>query len=175
LTKAAETIIAEDSGASLHQCIVELEAKKNTLQRDVDNGIEGYDLLLEGNKSLLAERDDFCYCCEDLQVELAVVRSDAKKKIADLEVKVESVEARSVDVVAAGERCLKDFEDELIHSLAELHTLYVCNAQVIGGLCSLMPEGEPSVADYLQWLLTEISGLPNMFGGVNENFATTVV
>jgi hypothetical protein len=52
-TRVAETIIAEDSGASLHQCIAELEAEKEMLQRAVDNGIEDYDLLLEGNKSLL--------------------------------------------------------------------------------------------------------------------------
>jgi hypothetical protein len=29
--------------------------------------------------------------------------------------------------------------------------------------------------DYLRWLSTEISGLPYMFGGVIENFATTAV
>jgi hypothetical protein len=61
LTKAAKTIITEDSGASLRQRIVELEAEKNTLQRVVDNGIEDYDMLLEGNKSVLVERDDFHY------------------------------------------------------------------------------------------------------------------
>jgi hypothetical protein len=46
---------------------------------------------------------------------------------------------------------------------------------LLGGLCSPMPEGEPSVADYLRWLSTEISSLPDMFGGVNENFATAAV
>jgi hypothetical protein len=66
LTKAAETIIAEDSGASLCQHIAELEVENNTLQCAVENGNKDYDLLLEGNKSLLAERDDFCYHCEDL-------------------------------------------------------------------------------------------------------------
>jgi hypothetical protein len=45
----------------------------------VDNGIEYYDLLLEGNKSLLAKRDDFHFCWEDIQAELAEVRSEAKK------------------------------------------------------------------------------------------------
>jgi hypothetical protein len=62
------------------------------------------------------------------------VRSSAKKQIVDLEVKVEFAEAHSADVAAAGEKCLKDFKDEFIHDLAELHTLYVCNAQAIGGL-----------------------------------------
>jgi hypothetical protein len=38
-----------------------------------------------------------------------------------------------------------------------------------------MPEGEPSALDYLRWLSTEISGLPGMFGGVNENFVTAAV
>jgi hypothetical protein len=59
--------------------------------------------------------------------------------------------------------------------LAELRALYVRNTQTIGGLCSPMPEGEPSAADYLRWLSTEISGLPDMFGGINENFITAVV
>jgi hypothetical protein len=36
-----------------------------------------------------------------------------------------------------------------------------------------MPEGEPSTTNYLRWLSTEISGLLDMFGSVNENFATT--
>jgi hypothetical protein len=117
---------------------------------------------------------DFRYRCEDLQVELAKVHSDAKQ-IADLKVKVESAEAHGVDVAAASERHLKGFEFELICDLAELHTLYVRNAKVIGGLCSLMPKGEPSTADYLRWLSTDISSLPDMFGGVNENFATAAV
>jgi hypothetical protein len=175
LTKDAETIITEDSGASLRQRIAELEAQKNTLQHVVDNGIEDYDMMLEGNKSLLAECDDFRFCCEDLQVELVEVHSDAKKQIADLEAKVESAEAHSVDIAATDERRLKDFEDELIRDLVELLTLYVPNAQAIGGLCSPMHESEPLAVDYLQWLSIEISGLPDMFGGVNENFATTAV
>jgi hypothetical protein len=36
------------------------------LQCTVENGVEDYDLLLEGNKSHLAKRYDFCYHCEDL-------------------------------------------------------------------------------------------------------------
>jgi hypothetical protein len=51
----------------------------------------------------------------------------------------------------------------------------VHNAQAIGGLCSSITEGEPSSTDYLRWLSTEISGLPNMFGGVNEIFVTATV
>jgi hypothetical protein len=54
------------------------------LQRSVDAGIEDYNLLMEGNKSLLVERDEFHYRCEDLKVELARDHSDAKKNITSL-------------------------------------------------------------------------------------------
>jgi hypothetical protein len=81
LTKAAETIIADDSKVSLLKRIAKLEVEKETLQRAMDNGIEDYDLLLGGNKILLAECDDFRYRCEDLLAELAEVRSGAKKQI----------------------------------------------------------------------------------------------
>jgi hypothetical protein len=51
----------------------------------------------------------------------------------------------------------------------------VGNIQTIGGLCSQMPIEEPSIEDCLCWLSKEISGLPDMFSGVNENFATTAI
>jgi hypothetical protein len=133
------------------------------------------DLPLEGNKSLLAELNDFRYCCEDLKAKLAEVHSDAEKRTADLEMRVKATEAHSVNVAASSEKRFRDFEDELIQDLAELRALYEHNAQTIGGLCSPLPEGEPSATDYLRWLSLEISGLPNMFGGVNENFVTAAV
>jgi hypothetical protein len=77
-------------------------------------GSEGYSLLLEGNKSLLAERIDFRCRCEDLWVELVEVRCDAKKRIADLEAKVKFAEANSIDVPVADEKHLKGFDDEHI-------------------------------------------------------------
>jgi hypothetical protein len=102
LTKVAKTIIVEDNRASLRKHIAELKTENSqlrdtttestktisTLQRVVDNGIEDYCLLMEGNKSLLAEHNDFYYCCEDLK--LAMVCSDAKKRTADLEVRVKA-------------------------------------------------------------------------------------
>jgi hypothetical protein len=189
LTKAAKAIIAEDSGASLHQCVVELEAENSqlkataaesagmisTLQCAVDIGVKDYALLMEGYKSLLAQRDDFHHHCEGLEVEVAEVGFDAKKKVADLEGRVKCAKAHSVDIAATGQERLRDFEDGLIRDLVELHALYECNTQTIGGLCSPMLEGEPSTADYLHWLSTEISGLLDMFGGVNENFITAAV
>jgi hypothetical protein len=55
LTRAAITIIGEDSGASLRNCITELEMDKDTLQVVVNHGIEDYDLLLVSNKKLASE------------------------------------------------------------------------------------------------------------------------
>jgi hypothetical protein len=163
LTKVIETIITEDSGASLRKRIAELKAvnsqlkattaesaeTSSMLQHAVDNGIEDYSLLMEGNKSFLAERKDFDYHCEDLKVELVEVRSNAKKRIANLEARVKSIEAHSIDVAGAGEKRLRDFEGGLIRGLAELRAMYVRNTRTMGVLCSLMPEGEPSVANYL--------------------------
>jgi hypothetical protein len=31
-----------------------------------------------------------------------------------------------------------------------------------------MPEGEPLVTDYIHWLSTEVTGLPEVFAGANE-------
>jgi hypothetical protein len=53
--------------------------------------------------------------------------------------------------------------------------LYVRNVETIGDLCSQMPVGEPSAEDYLRWLSMEITGLPDMFSGVNEKFATATI
>jgi hypothetical protein len=160
LTKAVETIISKDSGAPLRKRIAELKAENSwlkattdesaemisMLQRAVDIGVEDYKLLMEGNKSLLGERNDFCYRCEDLKVELADARSNAEKGTADLEVKVRSTEAHIINVVATGEKWLRDLKGGLIRDLAKLSLLYVHNTQTIGGSCSPMPEGEPSVS-----------------------------
>jgi chromosome segregation ATPase len=120
LTKSAETIIAGYSGASLHKHIAELEVEKSMLHHAVDNGTEDYNLLMADNASLLAERNNFCNHCEDVEKELAGVHSDAKKRIADLEAKVKSTEAHCVDVATAGKRQLRDFEGRLVRCLEEL-------------------------------------------------------
>jgi hypothetical protein len=53
--------------------------------------------------------------------------------------------------------------------------MYASNVQTIRRLCSPMPMKEPSAKDYICWLSEEISGLPDMFSGVNENFTTAVI
>jgi hypothetical protein len=123
----------------------------------------------------MSKSDKLKYHCEDLLAELAEVCSDAKNRIAYLEANVWSAKAYSIDVSIKGEKRLRDFEDGLVQKLEELHRLYVGNVQTIGGLCSQMPTEEPSAKGYLCWLSEEVSGLPNMFSGVNRNFATTTI
>jgi hypothetical protein len=76
---------------------------------------------------------------------------------------------------AHNEKRLRDFEDGLVRKLEELHGLYVGNVQTIGGLCSQMPTEEPLAENYLCWLSEEVSSLPDMFSGVNENFAIATI
>jgi hypothetical protein len=59
--------------------------------------------------------------------------------------------------------------------LAELRVVYGHNVQSIGGLCLAMPEGEPSVVDYILWLTAEVTDLPEVFAGVSENFISATV
>jgi hypothetical protein len=53
--------------------------------------------------------------------------------------------------------------------------MYAERVQSIRGLCLMMPAEAPSVEDYLNWLSKEESGLPIVFSGVNENFATAAI
>jgi hypothetical protein len=87
-----------------------------------------------------------------LESELTKAHASATEDVAALEARVKSVEAHTMDVAAASEKHLSDFENELIKDLAELRTLYECNVQSIRGLCSLMPKGEPSITDCIRWL-----------------------
>jgi hypothetical protein len=130
---------------------------------------------MEGNKSLLAQRDALREHSEDLESELTKVRASATENVAALEARVRSAEAHAVDVPAAGEKRIGSFEKELHKDLMELRALYECNAQSIGGLCSPMLEIEPSVMDYIRWLSTEVTGLPEVFARVNGNFISVTV
>jgi uncharacterized protein YacL (UPF0231 family) len=116
LTKTVENIIIEDSGEPLRKCIAELEVENSqlkatgvesaktitTLQRSVDARVEDYNLWMEGNKSLLAEHNELRYHSDDLESDLAKVRSSAES-ITGLEAKIRSAEAHSVDLATAGE------------------------------------------------------------------------
>jgi hypothetical protein len=146
-----------------------------TLQRFVYPGIEDYNLLQVDNNSLLAKCDELCYRYEDLEYKLVKVCSSAAEDIAALESRIRSTEAHSVEVAAAGEKRLIEFEGELIKDLPGLRKLYEHNIQSIGGLCSLMPKSEPPVVDYIRWLSAEVIGLLEVFAGVNENFISATV
>jgi hypothetical protein len=127
LTRVAGTIIAEDSRVLFHRRVTELEKDKDAMQRAVDHGIEDYDLLVMGNKSLASERDELESHCEGLQAELAGARYDAKKRVVVLEAKVRSAEAHNITVVSIGEKRLREFEGGLVRKLEELHVLYAGN------------------------------------------------
>jgi hypothetical protein len=53
--------------------------------------------------------------------------------------------------------------------------MYAERVERIGSLCLMMPAEEPSVEDYLNWLSKEVSGLPDVFSGLNENIATSAI
>jgi chromosome segregation ATPase len=192
LTKVAEKIIAEENSYSLWKRMAEpeeensrLKATATGLQKSIDSsaedvtlmrwsleaGIEDYDLLLEGNNSLLTECTTLRDHAADLESELAEARANATKDIATLETRVQSAKAHVVDIAAAGEKRLVDFEAELINDLADLRVAYECNIQSIEGLCSPMPEGEPSIADYRCCLTAEVTYLSE----ANENFVSSTV
>jgi hypothetical protein len=63
----------------------------------------------------------------------------------------------------------------LVQQLERLCEMYADKVQSIRGLCSAMSVEEPLVEDYLNWLSEEVTGPPDMFSGMNENFATTAI
>jgi hypothetical protein len=128
-----------------------------------------------GSRKLSSEHDQLRIRCDNLQDELAQACSDAEKCISDLEAKVASTEARSAKIGAKGETDLKDFQVMLVQQLEQVHDMYVEKIQSIGCLCSAMSAEEPSFDDYLNWLSEEVTGLPDVFGGVNENFAIAAI
>jgi hypothetical protein len=107
--------------------------------------------------------------------ELARVRSSIVEDIAALESRIRFAEAHSMEVAAVGEKCLSNFDGELIEDLAGMCALYECNIQSMGGLCLPMPESEPSAVDYICWLSVEVTGLPKVFDGVNESFISAAI
>jgi hypothetical protein len=95
-----------------------------------------------------------------MEDELKKTCSDSTVSIAALKAKVKSAEAHNAEVAATGDKRLSDFEAELIRDLVGLRKLYIHNVQSIGGLCSPMPMGDPSVVNKIYWLSTEVGGLP---------------
>jgi hypothetical protein len=172
--KGVEKILDGDDGERLWKHVAELESKNCKLKSVVAEAAKVYDVLQLANVSLLDERNDTCYKCEDLEAEVKKVHSDSAMRIAALEAKVNSVKAHNKKVATASNNCLSDYETELTRDLVGLQKLYVCNVQSIGGLCSPMPEGDLSAMDYICWLSAEVASLPEMLASVNENFIFTV-
>jgi SMC interacting uncharacterized protein involved in chromosome segregation len=125
--KAVEKIVTEDDSERLRKHVAELESDNCKLKADIVYASEDYEVLQLGNASLLAERSDFRYQCEDLEDDLKKSRSDSAMSIAALEAKVKSAAPHSAEVAAASDKRLSDFDAELIRDLAGLRKLYIHN------------------------------------------------
>jgi hypothetical protein len=116
LAMVAESIIVEDSGASLHKCIVDLGRDKKALQLAVDHDPEDYEMVVASFRNLSSEHDQLKICCESLLAELAQARFDAEKRVSDLEAKVKFAEACGIEIAAEGEKNLGILEVCLFNS-----------------------------------------------------------
>jgi flagellar capping protein FliD len=119
LTKVAETIIAEDSGDLLWKLIAELEKDNDTLKHTVDLNAKDYNLVVVGNKKLAFEHNQLNLYSESLQAKMAQIRSDADKRITDLEAKTKFAETHVVEIAAEGDKILKDFKTGLVRKLRD--------------------------------------------------------
>jgi hypothetical protein len=127
------------------------------------------------NASLLSERNDAHWRCEDLENDLKKHKADSAARIVALESNVKFAKTHCAEVSTASDKRLIDLEAELTSDLMELQKLYIHNIRGIGGLCSPMPEGHPSATDYICWVFKEVADLPKVFAGVNENFVSATV
>jgi chromosome segregation ATPase len=114
LAKVAKNILAEDSSARLRERIAELEKERGALQLALDHSTEDYKIVVASIRKLSSECDQLKIHCDSLQAELAQARSDAEKHISNLEAKVLSAEARSIEIAAEGEKNLRDFQGVLV-------------------------------------------------------------
>jgi hypothetical protein len=82
LTKVAEKNIAEEDGEAL--CLASKRKTPDetiiTLRCSVASGLEDYYLMMEGNKSLLAERYSLHESSEDLESKLTKARASSVEK-----------------------------------------------------------------------------------------------
>jgi hypothetical protein len=80
----------------------------------VDHGAEDYEMVVAGSREVSSECDQLKIHCESLQAELVQARSDAEKRVSDLEVKVKFAEARGVEIASESEKNLGDFRSMLV-------------------------------------------------------------
>jgi predicted trehalose synthase len=113
--------------------------------RHGEAGIEDYELLKDGNSSLLVECNALQDRVADVESELAGAKTSAAKGIAVQEAKVVSVEARVMDDVATVEKHLVYFRKELTQDLKGLREAYERNIQSLDSICSPILDSEPSV------------------------------
>jgi hypothetical protein len=163
------------STAGLHESVDKSAKVVVSLRWMLNGALDDFELLKGGNNSLLVERDSLRDQVTDLDSELVTAKVRVTENIPALEARVASAEAPAADEAVAGEKCLIDFKAELVRDLTDLCAMYEHNIRSIGGLCSLICEGDPSVADYVRWLGVEVDSLLVVFAGVNENFVSVTI
>jgi hypothetical protein len=81
---------------------MELESENYKLKGAAAVASEDYEVLKLVNSSLLSERNDAHWWCEDPENDLKNANTDSAACIAALEATVKSVNAHSAEVAAAG-------------------------------------------------------------------------
>jgi hypothetical protein len=94
---------------------------------------------------------------------------------SDLEVKVKFAGTPRIEIPTEVNKNLKDFKSGRVRKLWGLREMYADKVRTIGGLCSPMSVEEPSVEGYVNWFSEEVTSLPDMFCGMDENFATAAI
>jgi hypothetical protein len=89
-----------------------------------------------------------------------------QRRVAELE------EASAAKSSAASIKRFGDFCSNIIGDLAPLCEAYEHNINSLGGICSPIHSGAPSVEHYIRYLKSEVD---LVFAGVNENFVSVAV
>jgi vacuolar-type H+-ATPase subunit D/Vma8 len=94
--------MAENVGSGATEVCDKSDEAVVLLWQELDEAIKDYDLLKDGNNSLLAECHALRVQVSDLKSEFAMAKASAAENITSLEAKVVSAEARVMDEVVAG-------------------------------------------------------------------------
>jgi hypothetical protein len=85
------------------------------------------------------------------------------------------MEARAAESSVTADKHFEDFYAKLSSDLAPLRKAYEHDIQSLSGICSSVPDIDPSVEDYICWLTSEVDYLPEVFMSVNENFISVAI
>jgi predicted nuclease with TOPRIM domain len=157
LSRMAEKAFAEDEKAfaELEEANARLEETNAELpRRELDEETEHCERLRRCNARLLNERNE------------------VRNSVTALEAKLAETEASAAKSSAASKKRFGDFCSNIIGDLAPLCEAYERNINSLGGICSPIHSGAPSVEHYIRYLKSEVD---LVFAGVNENFVSVAV